>query len=569
MKLCRLKLKNLNSFRDPIDIDFEKSPLDDASLVAITGPTGSGKTTLLDAICVVLYGKTPRLSGTGSQNPSHLVSHGETEGSSEVHFIANGTRYIATWSIKRGSSAKVRLSYAENDKLISDKLSSRGKSLGSSQRTVSEEVESILGLDFDAFRRSVMLAQGDFAAFLKASDEKRRTILEATAGVGIYDVLKNALNKKVGEVEVAYDKLLDKWKQIPEASHEQIAEAETELEGLQTEAEALSNQSQQIQEEKQREAKRNEDFRELRSSEVRQKALSDQQPEIDKLQVELDCANRAERLRSEKREFDNARLNLENASKALRVAKTEKSDAEKQVEADQTVIGEKEAAHQTASDERGRKVPVYTAAKLDVGRAADQFAKADNRTPKLANLDNQIDTLSNQLTDRETEQTQLHAQIKDAQTFLDENLLPSDRQHRLNQATGLLAELGLQQKQLETTSATKAEHAKKVASLKREIVKLSETRKERLSEKTNAETTLETATTKLNTLLATGTRDEWNILKQQAVKAQPIAQKYETAESDLAELRRSVCNNLEDTESSAGCRTLSGSVKGINTSSGG
>ena len=110
------------------------------------------------------------MSGTGSQNPNHLISHGEKEGFAEVLFMANGTRYLATWSIRqKGVSPKVQLSYADDGKLISDKLSTRGKSLGSSQNTVSEEVESILGLDFDAFRRSVMLAQGEFAAFLKAS----------------------------------------------------------------------------------------------------------------------------------------------------------------------------------------------------------------------------------------------------------------------------------------------------------------------------------------------------------------------------------------------------------------
>ena len=91
MKLCKLKLKNLNSFREEIDLDFEKPPLGDASLVAITGPTGAGKTTLLDAICVALYGKTPRLSGTGNQHPSHLISHGEKEGFAEVHF--DGEQY--------------------------------------------------------------------------------------------------------------------------------------------------------------------------------------------------------------------------------------------------------------------------------------------------------------------------------------------------------------------------------------------------------------------------------------------------------------------------------------------
>ena len=140
MKICKLKLKNLNSFREPVEIDFEKSPLDDASLVAITGPTGAGKTTLLDAICIALYGKTPRLTGQGSQNPKHLISHGEKEGFAEVHFIANGTRYLATWSAKQSGSPRVQLRYADGEKLITDKLQ-KGKSLGSSQNTVSEEVK--------------------------------------------------------------------------------------------------------------------------------------------------------------------------------------------------------------------------------------------------------------------------------------------------------------------------------------------------------------------------------------------------------------------------------------------
>ena len=205
MKLCKLKLRNLNSFRGEIELDFEKSPLEEASLVAITGPTGAGKTTLLDAICVALYGKTPRLTGSGSQNPSHLISHGESDGYAEVRFLANGIRYLAEWNIRRGSSPKGQLRSTENDELITDKLSPKGKSLGASENTISEEIKAILGLDFDAFKRSVMLAQGEFAAFLKAKDEERRTILEATAGVGIYDELKKALNEKVRVVREEQD----------------------------------------------------------------------------------------------------------------------------------------------------------------------------------------------------------------------------------------------------------------------------------------------------------------------------------------------------------------------------
>ena len=536
MKICKLKLKNLNSFREVVELDFEKSPLDDASLVAITGPTGAGKTTLLDAICVALYGKTPRLTGQGSQNPKHLISHGEKEGFAEVHFVANNTHYIATWSVKQGSSPKGQLLYAEDGKLISDKLSSRGKSFGSSQNTVSEEVTEILGLDFDAFRRSVMLAQGEFAAFLKASKEDRRTILEATAGIHIYDLLRQALNEKIHEVETETADVLDKLNKIPEASHEQLTEAETELDNLQAEAEALGEQSQQIQQEKDRETKRKEDSEKLQSSEKRQAELLNLQPEVDALQVELENAQRAKDLRSEKREYDTAKSEREAAAEALDTATTGKTDAEKQVKADKANFDEKEEAYQAASTEHTEKTAIYNAAKLDVKRAVDQFAEAANQTPKLTDLDNQIKTVSDGLTRKETEQTDLQKQLKEAQTFLDKNPLPLDRQQRLTRATSLLAELGSQEKQGKEKSENYAKQEKRTLSLKRKIKKLSKPRDKWLSEQASAATAREKAQTELNKLLATGTREEWTDRKKLAAQTQPIFQGYEDILNELEEL---------------------------------
>ncbi len=544
MKICKLKLKNLNSFRESVEIDFESSPLDDASLVAITGPTGAGKTTLLDAICVALYGKTPRLSGTGSQNPNHLISHGEKEGSTEVVFIANGTRYLAIWSAKQNGSPRVELRHADNEKLITNKLSTRGKSLGASQKTVSEEVESILGLDFDAFRRSVMLAQGEFAAFLKANNEDRRTILEATAGVSIYDVLKQALNDKVSAVEAANAEVYEKLNKIPEASREQVADAETERNRLQTGADALGSESRDIQEKKDREIKRKEDFEKLQFVEKRQEELIAQHPEIDAFQAELENANRAQRLLPEKQAFDTAKSELEKSEEALHGATAEKTAAETQVETDKATYHEKEEAYQVASIERDQKMPIYTAAKSDVERAAGQLAEAEKRDPGLASLGSQIDKMENQLTDRETKRAELEREIDDAQRFLEDNPLPSDRQPRLNRVTLLLAELTSHEKQLKTELKGKENAEKRVSSLKKEIEKLSKTQEKRLSEKAAAETTLEDANIQLNDLRATGTTEEWTDRKQQAAKAQPISQKYEATQDDLmdAKNRLSILN---------------------------
>lgn len=553
MKICKLKLKNLNSFREVVELDFEKSPLDDASLVAITGPTGAGKTTLLDAICVALYGKTPRLTGQGSQNPKHLISHGEKEGFAEVHFVANNTHYIATWSVKQGSSPKGQLLYAEDGKLISDKLSSRGKSFGSSQNTVSEEVTAILGLDFDAFRRSVMLAQGEFAAFLKASKEDRRTILEATAGIHIYDLLRQALNEKINEVEAANTDVLDKLNKIPEASQEQLTEAETELDNLQAEAEALGKQSQQIQQEKDRETKRKEDSEKLQSSEKRQAELLNLQPEIDALQIELENAQRAKDLRSEKREYDTAKSESEAAAEALDTATIGKADAEKQVKADKADFDEKEEVYQAASTEHTEKTAIYNAAKLDVNQAKNQFAEAEKRESRLVNLSDQIDALDGQLSDKQAKQTELQDKIDDAQCFLEDNPLPSDRQQRLTRTTRLLEQLRSQEKQLQTELTNKANAKKNRASLKQEIEKLSNVRQECLSKKTEAEATFENTTTHLNKLLATGTHEEWTDRKQQAARTAPIVRGYEETVKDgedilerLGELRGTL--SILDTE---------------------
>ena len=545
MKICKLKLKNLNSFREPVEVDFENPPLDDASLVAITGPTGAGKTTLLDAICVALYGKTPRLTGQGSQNPKHLISHGEKEGSAEVHFMANDTRYLATWAATQKGAPRVQLRYADSDKLITDKLQ-KGKSLGSSQKTVSEEVESILGLDFGAFTRSVMLAQGEFAAFLKADKENRRNILEATAGVHIYDILREKLNRKVAEVKAAYDEVIDELKGIPEASHDQLKNAESELDRLKKDAKRLGKEIQQTQKEKARETKRTEDFEKLQSSEKRREELLAQQPEIDALQEELENANRAQRLLSEKREFSNAQSEYENSEEAFRNATTEKTEAETQVETDQVAYDEKEEVYQAASTERNQKGSVFAAAKSDVERAAEKYAEADKRTPELVDVNNQIDALEKQLTDRQSQQTELRRQVEDNQRFLENNPLPSDRQQRLTRTTRLLDQLKSQEKQLETELTNKTNAKKKVLSLSKEIEKLSKTQEECLSEKAAAETALADATRQLDKLLATGTHEEWTVRKQQASEARPITQNYEATQDDLMDVENQL-NALSDT----------------------
>ncbi|MCE2400246.1 AAA family ATPase [Candidatus Poribacteria bacterium] len=545
MKLCKLKLKNLNSFRDEVELDFDEPPLDEASLVAITGPTGAGKTTLLDAICVALYGKTPRLSGTGSQNPNYLISHGEKEGFAEVHFVANGTRYIAAWSGKLKASPKGSLLNADSDKLISDRLSARGKSLGSSENTVSEEVTAILGLDFDAFKRSVMLAQGEFAAFLKAKDEERRTILEAAANVDIYDELKRTLNDKVTTVETEYQSVLQKLEAVPEASLEQLTEAETELARLQAEAEKLGGKNQQIQTEKEHETKRKEDYEKLQSSEENQKELINQQPMIDKLKSELEDAERANQLRAEKQVYDTAKSNHEKAADDLQKAEIEFTDTQKQVETNQANFDKKDETYQTALSERERKIDIFNTAKLEVSQAENQFEQANNRITDKKKIDDQIETTLNKLTEKETRQTELQEQIAEAQTFLDENPLPSDRQSRLNRTSVLLSELNSKCQLQKEKEKDQSEYELQIGKLKEKLKELTENRKELLLKEKTVKNSLKQAEAEFKELQENGTLEDWQSRRDNARKAQPIAQQYENLVDQLGDKRDDLAESKE------------------------
>ncbi len=547
MKLCKLKIKNLNSFREEIEVDFEKPPLDDASLVAITGPTGAGKTTLLDAICVALYGKTPRLTGRDTQNPKHLISHGENEAFAEVYFEANSKRYHAIWTIKR----TIKRDYPPKTQLFD----------GSGElitTNVSQEIESVLGLDFAAFKRSVMLAQGEFAAFLKAKDEERRTILEAAASVDIYDELKKTLNDKAAIVKTEYQNVLQKLEAVPEASPEQLAEAETELGRLHTEAKKLGVKDQRIQEQKDHETERKDDFETLQSSEEKLGEFTEQQPVIDERKSELERAEHANQLRPEKQAYDSAKSDYEKAAEALQQTETELADAQKQVESAQTDFKKKEDAYLSLSTDRDQKMEIYTEAKSYIARSEEKFAEVDKRTPTLESLNKQIDTSSSELAERKTRQAELQEQIAEAKTFLDENPLPSDRQARFIRVTALQVEINAKYQQQEGKTDDELQYRSQIDELVEKTKELYEDREKLQSEKETAETSRIRVETEFKELQDNGTLEDWQTRRNKARKAQPIAQQYGNLadqlcdkRDDLAELQENIVghdDSLKDIE---------------------
>jgi len=179
MKIIRIRLRNLNSLRGDIDINLEDEPFSNSGIFAITGPTGAGKSTILDAITLALYGRAARY---GNEKPENMMSRGTGDCQAEVIFEVPKGRYKASWHLQRAhKKADGKLQHPQ--RFVHD---SEGAAIAQKSSEVDKVIEELTGLDADRFFRSVLLAQGDFVKFLKATPDQRATLLESLTGTGIY-----------------------------------------------------------------------------------------------------------------------------------------------------------------------------------------------------------------------------------------------------------------------------------------------------------------------------------------------------------------------------------------------
>ncbi|HYH21590.1 MAG TPA: AAA family ATPase [Azospirillum sp.] len=210
MRILAIRGCNLASLDGPFAVELDAGPLHRAGLFAITGPTGAGKSTLLDALCLALFDEIPRLpSGKGvrmgrEDDPDALLStdvrgilrRGAASGWAEVDFVGiDGESYRARWDLRR-ARLKARGNFQKQTLSLTSLDGARR--FGETKESVLDEITRRLGLSFEQFRRSVLLAQGDFANFLKAPAKERSALLELLTGTEIYSRLSTAAYDRAG-----------------------------------------------------------------------------------------------------------------------------------------------------------------------------------------------------------------------------------------------------------------------------------------------------------------------------------------------------------------------------------
>ncbi len=195
MKLLRLRFKNLNSLYGEYAIDFEHPEYVTNGLFAITGPTGAGKTTLLDAISLALYAKTPRVKPT--DDSCEFMSRDCSECFAEVTFESTHGRFRAFWS--RHRARKKSDGELQNAKHTLTDAITNLEICGNKKNTLAK-ISEVVGLDYDQFMRSIMLAQGEFANFIKSPEDARASILSKITGTHVYSDIGAAVFER-GKLE--------------------------------------------------------------------------------------------------------------------------------------------------------------------------------------------------------------------------------------------------------------------------------------------------------------------------------------------------------------------------------
>ena len=225
MKILNIRFANLNSLAGVWAIDLTGPEYAADGIFAITGPTGAGKSTILDAVCLALYGRTPRLKQL-SKSTNEIMTRLTGECWSEVEFSTSKGRYRCHWSQHRARKTAGGDLQAPRHEIVD---ATTDRPLETKVKQVAQKVIDVTGMTYEQFTRSILLAQGDFNTFLKAPPDERAPILEQITGTDIYSRISKKVHERRAEELVQFELLSKECNGFTPLSEEQLADINSQL----------------------------------------------------------------------------------------------------------------------------------------------------------------------------------------------------------------------------------------------------------------------------------------------------------------------------------------------------
>lgn len=384
MKFLQLEILNLASLdkQGGEVINFEEGALGESTIFSIVGPTGSGKSTLLDAICLALYNRAPRyprkkgdknqsieifgaadasesnrLAPTDSRN---ILTRGKKEGYSKLTFLANnGSIYRAEWHVR---FQRVRY---ENAKTVLYKITRNGEE--TTEETADwNELPNIIGLDYDQFLRTVLIAQGSFANFLTAKENERYELLEKLIGCEeTYTNIATEIKKAKDQATDAYNQMAASVEAVKQnlLNDEELAQLKEEIARLEKAEKELDSQLQAITKDLQWFEENDKQIKQIFicQSDMKQaaNAIKEMQAQILRLQLHDEVQPAVNLLQEVERQTQSIHKQEENILKAEGNIKSQESAID---ESEKTLASLKEAVSK-AQEQLEKALPVIAEAR--------------------------------------------------------------------------------------------------------------------------------------------------------------------------------------------------------------
>lgn len=421
MRILKVEITNLATIENAV-VDFECDELSRSSIFLITGQTGSGKTTILDALSVALYGKTPRQArADGSEkftdkssdfrngeisvdDPRLLMRRAAASAESKVTFEgSDGKRYCATWFVKRNRNGvlnEVKRSLVATDDAKFAPI--EGKT------AVNAEVERLVGLNYDQFCKTTMLAQGEFMRFLNSKSDEKAALLAKMIDCDIYERIGKAIGEKYNGLNRELDAIKARLEGITLMSKEEVDALKSELDSI-----------------KRDEPGRTKDLATAQANLNWLKADNEYDAKIKECEAALENANNV--CLSDDYKTNKAKVDLWDKSADVRATMAHLSDEESNLKSERDKGANKQRAFVDALASRSALAERINSVQEKGKNARDKLASfASIRTmlddsqsiaaslAEIASFDSNLTKLSKELTEKKGELTAANARLKKA-----------------------------------------------------------------------------------------------------------------------------------------------------------